>query len=307
MKKFFILALIVILLPPVKAQSDKIGLTRNLQIDSKLLFSENLNMEQLPVFSVNQFQSESDDNGKKSPFLSGLFSLVLPGSGEFYSESYLKAGIFLAIEAAVVTTAIIYNKKGNNKTNEFQNYADDPVNGWSVVRYAKWIVKNKDLLGLTDYTEEKMNNDIFKSNAQSLPIWEQVNFYWLNYYESQVTVTYFTHQLYPHGEQQYYELIGKYHQFSPGWAEFNPDDANTNDIPPQMNYYSGLRGKANDLYNIAETAVVGIYINHFLSALDGVWSAVRFNKDIAFNARVNTINFADRALLVPTFNIKYNF
>jgi len=44
-----------------------------------------------------------------------------------------------------------------------------------------------------------------------------------------------------------------------------------------------------------------------LSTLDGVWSVVRFNKDIAFNARVNTLNVADKSLLVPTFNIKYNF
>ncbi|MCK7524858.1 MAG: hypothetical protein MZV64_48260 [Ignavibacteriales bacterium] len=54
----------------------------------------------------------------------------------------MKAGIFLAIEAAVVTTAIVYDGKGDDKTIEFQNYADDytnPDHNWSVVKYAEWL------------------------------------------------------------------------------------------------------------------------------------------------------------------------
>jgi hypothetical protein len=29
-----------------------------------------------------------------------------------------------------------------------------------------------------------------------------------------------SHRLPPHGDQQYYEMIGKYHQYSPGWNDF---------------------------------------------------------------------------------------
>ncbi len=142
-----------------------------------------------------------------------------------------------------------------------------------------------------------------------MPPWQQVDFEKLNYYESLVGSNGygFTHQLPVHGEQQYYELIGKYHQYSPGWAQFNPTDSDPHDVPEQMKSYSVMRGNANNYYNTAETAVIGIYLNHFLSALDGVWSAIRFNKDIAFNARVQSLNVADRSFLVPTINIKYNF
>jgi hypothetical protein len=225
--------------------------------------------------------------------------LIVPGSGEFYSENYLKAGIFFAVEAAVVTTAIIYNKKGDNKTNEFQNYADQ---NWSVVKYAKWIVDHRDQLGLPD---NLTYSDIITKDDPALPPWEQVNFNRLNYYESQASS--FTHQLASHGEQQYYELIGKYHQFSPGWAEFSPSDNDTHDIPPQFLFYSGMRGKANDYYNFAETAVKVIYLNHFLSALDGIWSAISFNKDLVINARVETLNLTDRSLIIPTLKVRYNF
>ena len=300
MKKLYVLILILTLIIPAKAQNKKI-LSGNLQVDSRYLFSQNKDAEQIQVFSAGQFQSS--ETGKKSPLLGGLFSLILPGAGEFYSQSYLKAGIFFAVEAAVVTTAIIYNNKGNNKTDEFQNYADQH---WSVVKYAQWMVDHKDILGLPD---NLTYSDIIVNTDPNLPPWQQVNFKKLNYYESQVGSNGygFTHQLPLHGEQQYYELIGKYHQYSPGWAQFNPSDSDPHDIPVQMQSYSVMRGDANSYYNTAETAVIGIYLNHFLSALDGAWSAIRFNKDIAFNARVNAVNFADKSLLVPTFNIKYTF
>lgn len=303
MKNLFLAVTFLLLIIPVQAQTEK-TLSGNLQVDSRFLFSQNQTKEQMLSFSAKKFQSS--ETGKKSPLLGGLFSIVVPGAGEFYSESYLKAGIFFVVEAAVVTAAIIYNNKGNKKTDEFQNYADQY---WSVVKYANWMITNKDLLGLTDVDPEKMRNDIIISTDPNLPPWRQVDFGELNSYESQVGANGFgfTHQLPVHGEQQYYELIGKYHQYSPGWAQFSPTDSDPHNVPDQMKSYSIMRGDANSYYNTAETAVIGIYLNHFLSALDGVWSAIRFNNEIAFNARVQTLNVADRTLLVPTFNVKYNF
>jgi hypothetical protein len=301
MKKSFILIFIAVFAFLVKAQTEKIVLSGSLQSDSRFLFDQNKTPEQISSFSVMQFQNA--ETGKKSPMLAALLSLVVPGAGEFYSESYLKAGIFLAVEAAVVTTAIIYNNKGNTQTADFENYADQ---NWSVVKYAKWVVDHKDQLGLPDNITY---GDIIVNENPDLPPWQQVDFAKLNYYESQVgsNGSGFTHQLPVHGEQQYFELIGKYHQYSPGWEQFDPADNDPHHIPDQMKSYSIMRGDANSFYNTAETAVIGIYINHFLSALDGVWSAIRFNKDLAFNARVQTLNLADRSLLVPTINIKYNF
>ncbi len=299
MKKFYIIILIGILIIQVEAQTEKKLLSGNLQADAHFLLSQNASSIQKTEKSIMPVKSEVSGSGEKSPFLGGIFSLIVPGAGEFYSESYLKAGIFLAIEAAVVTTAIIYNKKGDNKTNDFQNYADQ---NWSVVKYARWIVDHKDQLGLPD---NLTYSDIIIKDDPSLPPWDQVNFNRLNYYESQSSS--FTHQLASHGEQQYYELIGKYHQFSPGWAEFNSADNDTHDIPPQFLYYSGMRGKANDYYNFSQTAVKVIYLNHFLSALDGIWSAITFNKDMAVNARVETLYLGDRAILIPTLKVRYNF
>ena len=53
--------------------------------------------------------------------------------------------------------------------------------------------------------------------------------------------------------------------------------------------------------------MIGIYINHLLSALEAVWGATRFNNDIALNVRVKSINVANRIELIPTLNFKYSF
>ncbi len=111
-----------------------ISFTGNLNFDSKLSFDE-VGKE------INHIQLNPQIEDKKSPWLGALFSLILPGSGEFYAERYLKAGIFVVVEAAVVTAAVIYNNKGIKATDDFQNFADNVSDnsGWSVVRYAQWL------------------------------------------------------------------------------------------------------------------------------------------------------------------------
>jgi len=281
--------LIIILFSSINsiAQSDnEVLLSGNLAVDSKILLKD-----YKPESTVNLNITNSEN--KKSPLLAGLFSAILPGAGEFYAESYYKSAIFLALEAALVTVAITYNKKGDDKTKEFENYADNVTenSGWSVVRYAQWI------------NQHKGKNIQINPNTNLKP-WERVNWSELNSVERQING--FSHTLTRHGEQQYYEMIGKYHQFSPGWWDFS-GGSNNSEISPGYAYYSGLRGEANDLYNISTKAVVGIYVNHFLSALDAVWSVVSFNKDLAVKFRMDAIQVADNYDIYPTVYLKYNF
>lgn len=263
---------------------DKTILTGNLSADSKILFN-NFSEPVAPQFS---YATEN----KKSPILAGVLSLIIPGSGEIYVGEYLKAGIFLAIEAAVVTTAIVYDGKGDDKTIEFQNYADaytNPEHNWSVLKYAEWLIEY-----------EQGDPNMILSNDPNLPPWEQVDWVLLNASEKG------SHKLPPHGEQQYYELIGKYHQYSSGWNDFT-GGGNKDQISPNFTFYSGMRGDANDFYSVASTAVIGIYVNHFLSALDAVWSAAQFNKDLAVKVRLENIQFADHAEFYPKLYFTYSF
>ena len=261
-------------------------LTGDLSYDTKLIF-DNCDYTE-PAFEL------VDESDKKSPVLAGVMSALVPGSGELYLGDYLKAGIFFAVDVALIATAISYNNKGDNKEAEFKAFADAH---WSVVKYADYLIQHKDELGIPDDAEIPINRN------GNLPPWEQIqDWSALNYAE-----TPFSHHLPPHGDQQYYEEIGKYNQYSSGWDEFDPQVDGFRDVPQIMKDYAQMRGDANSAYNTASKIVIGVYINHLLSAIDAVWSAHRYNDNLAVNLRMKNIQLADRLELVPTINIKYNF
>lgn len=261
-------------------------LTGNLLADSKIVLND---YEELSaVFALDDLPD------KKSPLLAGVMSAVLPGSGEFYVGEYLKAAIFFAVEAALITVAVVNNNEGDRLTAEFEAFADEH---WSAVDYSRYMMAHWQELGLSDLCEIRINDE---GNLQP---WERVNWDDMNHCEGLIGV--FSHHLPPHGQQQYYELIGKYKQYSSGWDEFN--GTSYNQVPQIMKDYAVMRGNANDAYNVGSKAIVGIYINHLLSAIDAVWSATTYNKDLAIKMRVQNIQFADRIELVPTLNISYNF
>jgi hypothetical protein len=266
-------------------ESSKLQLTGNLYADSKIISNSYPELNRNPM--------ADDLPGKKSPVLSGVLSAILPGAGQFYNEDYWIAGIFVAVEAALITTAVVYDNKGDDQTEYFENYADDymnPDHNWSVVRYAEWLAQ---------YEGADLSKIVI-SNDESLPPWERVDWNELNAAETG------SHHLYPHGEQQYYEMIGKYHQYAAGWNDYT-GGSNNDLISPNFTYYSGQRGMANDYYNTSSTAIVGVYINHILSAAEAVWGATRFNKNLAVNFRVEPFNFASGTELVPTLKFKFSF
>lgn len=289
-----VLIIIIILLSPsvlVSQQTEKeeIILTGSLYADAKII-QQDFKEAVLPQISFSQ-------SDKKSPVLAGVLSFLVPGAGEIYTGEYLKAAIFVALEAGLITTALVYDKKGDDKTKEFQNYAD--LN-WDVVKYADWIVDN---------TQQPIEIDKI---TQGLMPWERVNWQQLNEAErnsGSILGGGFSHTLPAHGEQQYYEMIGKYRQYSPGWNDYNTElnGSNWNLTTANMLFYSGERGKANDYYNTASAFVIGIYINHLLSALDGVWSAIKYNDNLAVKLRVEGQQFAHHYENIPTVYLTYYF
>jgi hypothetical protein len=268
-----------------QSSDEKLLLTGYFASDSKLIqknYAENRAVEY-------NFQT----NERKSPFLGGIMSLVVPGAGEIYAGEYWKAGIFIAIEAVAITTAIIYDKKGDDKTAEFESFANQ---NWSAEKYAKWTIKNLQVLN------PSLNASDFNVINQD----GSVNWSELNRLERAIGNGY-SHSLAPFADQQYYEMIGKYPQFSHGWNDSVFDETDYHILSPNFKSYSIMRGKANDLYNVASTAVIGIYVNHFLSALDAAWSVANYNSELAMKMRVEQINLTGRMELVPTINFSLSF
>jgi hypothetical protein len=292
--------LTILLLTPfmfVKAQPKDyavINLSGNLTLDSRLALNNYDTLNTTPGI-----QSPT----KKSQYLAGLMSLVVPGTGELYSENYLKAAIFFVVEAAAITTALIYNHKGDTQTGFFQNYANQH---WSALRYAQWTLNNiKNINAGVDATQYQAGGSkaiLTYTNGVATG----VNWGNLNDLESDLGSGY-SHQLPSYGQQQYYELIGKYPQYSHGWDTSNPTDSDFHTLTNQFLWYAHQRGLANEYYKTGSFGVGLLYVNHVLSALDAVWSMDKYNKIIAMNVRLNGVQMTDHVELIPTLNLSFNF
>jgi len=309
MKKIFfkvIFVILILFIPFVKTRSQtrdnvKQKLTGNLILDSRYLVDNN--SAKTPYLNLNLFENSP---GKKSRWLGGLFSLVLPGTGELYAQDYLKAGIFLIVEAAAITTAVVYTHKGDTQTDFFQQYANEH---WSAIRYAQWTLNH---LYNGDVPASWNSNQIKASDYNDVLIYDKngnptgVNWNRLNDLEIAIGDGY-SHQLPTPRQQQYYELIGKYPQFSHGWDTSNQNDSDFHVLTPQFLWYAHQRGLANEYYTTGNTAIIFIYVNHFLSVLDAIWSIDKYNNSIAMKLRINHLNVAGQEYLIPTVNLSYNF
>lgn len=83
-----------------------------------------------------------------------MFSGIIPGAA-VYGESYLKAAIFFAIEAGLWTAYAVYDGKGDDQTDQYEQYANT---NWSINKYAQWLKEQQ----FTGY------NEIIDPNNQNL-------------------------------------------------------------------------------------------------------------------------------------------
>lgn len=195
-------------------------------------------------------KSEYKDN--MSPMIASGLSLLLPGAGEFYGKDYIRSGIFLGIEAIAVSVWYVYDSEGDDKTSEFETFADanfsediyygglmgmsqnfldylndsdwiDASEVYSLDYFSdrdNWTWEEQDSLSVVDMLELS-----FLSNDTETPEFEGFNGTNINL---DGKVDQFSHNLPATKTQQYYEMVGKYHQFACGWNDFegysyNPD------------------------------------------------------------------------------------
>jgi len=227
--------------------------------------------------SLQEALQDASGASRKSPWLAAGLSVVLPGAGEFYTDSYLKSGIFLAVEAALWILANAYDDKGNRQTNFFQDYANAH---WSVVAYATYAVDKYAPGGRPNYPGLFINMNAPPGTNPSL----EVDWTVLNRMEQDIAATaagsYYSHILPAYNTQQYYELIGKYPQFNQGWDDAPPSFAYGGTRSGEALYYDGTRGQANTYYTTASTFVGIALVNHVVSAVDAAFSAGSYNKGL---------------------------
>jgi hypothetical protein len=205
-------------------------------------------------------QANKPITGKKSGLLAAGLSLILPGLGEYYVGDQIWRGmIATAIEGGLWYGRYVYNKRGDDSLIAFHAWADTL---WSVKRYTDSI------------------NDILALSGSSFRIRDTNNFNQIN--QGEDTLNYlgfqdFTHNLPPKGSQQYYELISKYDQFTPGWKDAQ-NHSLTSSADAERHAY--MRANMNLQYDIADYFLWGMLINRVLSAIDAALLAKDHNSAI---------------------------
>ena len=246
-------------------------------------------------------------DGQRKVGLAFGLSAVVPGLGQAYNRQWIKAVAGFAVEAAVITGAIVWKNQGDDLEYEYQQYAHA---FWNPAKYANW---------LNDYSAYLVENFDADVTAPSIVVPAQIDFSapenwseqeWgvvLDFFgqirtvERQMfhveTLAAFSHTLPDFSEQQYYELVGKYYQFAPGWSDYpvwregdeytaaidpsmtGPNDTRPN-VPPRFFQYAEDHAHANDVLRRASRVTTLLIATHFIAAIEAAVSAKLHNDRI---------------------------
>jgi hypothetical protein len=174
-----------------------------------------------------------------------VYSLIIPGAGEFYANSKIKAVLFFGMDVALWSLYFNYHKKGTNKEDEYRRFADQH---WIEDDYREWLIDSL-------HIDSGSDQDSFWNKKET-------RYDWLS------------HHLPNKKDQQYYEMIGKYDQFKFGWDDFPVPDTNQ----ALRNAYLNMRRDSNNLLNKAKYSVMFSLANHILSAFDAAIAVKKHNR-----------------------------
>jgi hypothetical protein len=183
----------------------------------------------------------------KSPFKAFAMSLVIPGSGQLYTGSKIKAGTFLAADALLWTGYLVYHGKGSDKEKEYKAWADQ------YYRPDEYFFWYENLIG--DSVRTVYSHQIYQDGSGNVI-----------------------------KSHEYYENIGKYDQFQVGWDDIEyetpppPAPGGLTVISPHRQTYLELRKKSNDYFSNASTMAMISIANHLISAFDAAIGAKKYNR-----------------------------
>lgn len=257
--------------------------------------------------SVDLAVAEPEHPNKKNVGRGVMFSLVIPGAGQLYSGSWLRAVPWFAVEVAAWALFSSYNADGNDKTDEFEAYAGphkntDPAAGH--FNYDAYMLREYQIATNATLNEQQTE---YGGNLS-----EWMNEAWE--YRSDYLPPPYGHNINTLDIQQYYEMIGKYYdQFGYGWIDTydhtgpitgiegniwtgnplypdaKPDDPDGTTIgydgySPFFFHYRDMRGEANDALDKANVMMEIVLANHVLSALDAAFAIRSFNRKLDRNS-----------------------
>ncbi len=136
----------------------------------------------------------------RSPRLAMLLSLLVPGLGQAYSRSYIKASAFGAAEIAAIGVAVYLNSVSKSKKKDAYNYADKHFDVRRIAEY--------DSLLRDEITIRRVSDSLPDIPRDSIPLLYDIPY-----------DTYFYDVAKSKGAFYYESIRGK--GFTPGWNDYD--------------------------------------------------------------------------------------
>ena len=203
----------------------------------------------------------SASGGKISPRRAFLYSVLVPGLGEWMAGARKRALVFFGVETITLGLWSSWKGKGNDAEDDFRAFADT---SWHPENYIAW---------------RDSRNAHNSSITHALPCSSAVPFYVKTGRFNGVDENDQRFSCDESEIQQYYELVGKYNQYVAGWGDLvRVSDGNLAtyaDVDSVENFhsdkrlsYEDQRDESNRYLKRASTLTGLILINHVFSAID---------------------------------------
>ncbi len=277
----------------------------------------NINVQAQPT--SDSLETLFSSSRKSVPLAFGM-SAIVPGAGQAYNRSWIKAAVAIAGEATVLLLYRSWHQKGTDGRNAYQMEAHAH---WSPIRYASWLNDYMQYLnrlpGGQPVTAAPIDiSPLFSSiNLTNPDTWSQSEQLAIRSLIQEIrrvegvvysgnTGAAFSHVLPFFGEQQYYELIGKYFQYAPGWDDYvalmrdgqvtwinengefipsiEPETGESGDTKAHVSSrfygYADSHADANTYLRRASRITTLLIVNHVLSAVDAAIFARLHNRRV---------------------------
>jgi hypothetical protein len=224
------------------------GLTPNVSIH-KSIMSKSLSMDSYLSKKLDVKGEEGDLRGNiyefhsKSPLKAFALSLLIPGAGQYYNGSRIKAGAFFGADIVLWSGFLVYHQKGANTERDYKAYADQHY--LTSVFFDWWN-------GLDTSVTNKFSHRIYPGVKNH------------EYYENIGKYDQF---------QVGWDDIGV--NFPPPGT---PGGDSLGTVSPHRNTYLNMRKKSNDYFSNAKTFLVVSIGNHIISAFEAAIGARRYNR-----------------------------
>jgi len=224
-------------------------------------------------FDISEQNGSGDSiEGRKNVLKAFLLSLAIPGAGQYYNGSIIKAALFGSVEIAGWYARIHYEGLGDDRTDIFENWADTY---WLEESYRTYLDNH------WNSTEDSFTHDLPDTKTQQ-------------YYEM---------------IGKYDQFVYGWDDVDPDLANSTKYSYLIATSAHRMQYEQ-MKKDAEIMYDRSRAAIIVIMVNHVLSAAEAAWSAKRHNdkleslaQRLSFEAQMVRVD-ENR---VPMVTVSYKF